>query len=141
MADKSFEYLGGNLYRFTLKTEEHTQMIDITSRIEEIIKFSGVSAGLCVVDVPHTTAGVTVNENADPDVQKDMMKELDQIVPWENGYAHDEGNSAAHGKASLMGMSQTLLIRNQSLLLGTWQAVYFMEFDGSRERTVYVKLV
>ena len=81
MADKSFEYLGGNLYRFTLKTEEHTQMIDITSRIEEIIKFSGVSAGLCVVDVPHTTAGVTVNENADPDVQKDMMKELDQIVP------------------------------------------------------------
>ena len=141
MSDKNFEYLGGNLYRFTLETDNRSQMIDITSRVNEIIEFSGISAGLCIVDVPHTTAGVTVNENADPDVRKDLIKELDEIVPWENGYSHSEGNSAAHVKSTLTGMSETLVVRNRKLLLGTWQAVYFMEFDGSRKRTVYVKLV
>ena len=141
MADKNFEYLGGNLYRFPVKTSEHTQMIDITSKINEIIEFSGISAGICVVDIPHTTAGVTVNENADPDVQRDIKKELAEIVPWEDGYAHSEGNSAAHVKSTLTGMSQTLIVRNKKLLLGTWQGVYFMEFDGPRDRSVYVKFV
>ncbi len=141
MSEKNFEYIGGNLYRFQVDTSERTQMIDITDRIQEIVAFSSVSAGLCTVFVPHTTAAVTINENADPSVQTDMKKELDEIVPWENGYTHSEGNSAAHVKASMIGSSEVLIVRNRSLLLGQWQGVYFMEFDGSRSRTVYVKML
>ena len=141
MSEKNFEYIGGNLYRFHLDTSEHTQMIDITDTVRDIVAFSGVSAGLCMVFVPHTTAAVTINENADPDVQTDMKKDLDRIVPWENNFLHSEGNAAAHVKVSLIGSSEVMIVRNQNLLLGQWQGVYFMEFDGSRNRSVYVKLV
>ena len=141
MSEKNFEYIGGNLYRFHVETSERTQMIDITEKIQEIVTFSSVSAGLCTVFVPHTTAAITINENADPSVQTDMKKTLNEIVPWENGYTHLEGNSAAHLKASLIGSSEVLIVRNRSLLLGQWQGVYFMEFDGSRSRTVYVKML
>ena len=140
MSEKNFEYIGGNLYRFYLDTSERTQMIDITDRVQEIVGFSGVSAGLCTVFVPHTTAAVTINENADPDVQTDMKKEFDEIVPWDNGYVHAEGNAAAHVKSSMVGASEVMIVRNQRVLLGQWQGIYFMEFDGARSRTVYVKL-
>ena len=141
MSEKNFEYIGGNLYRFHLDTSEHTQMINITERIQEIVAFSGVSSGLCTIFIPHTTAAVTVNENADPDVQIDMKREFNEIVPWENNYLHLEGNTAAHVKSSMIGTSEVLIVRNRKLLLGQWQGVYFMEFDGMRGRTVYVKLM
>ena len=141
MSEKNFEYIGGNLYRFHLDTSEHTQMINITERIQEIVAFSGISSGLCTIFIPHTTAAVTVNENADPDVQIDMKREFNEIVPWENNYLHLEGNTAAHVKSSMIGTSEVLIVRNRKLLLGQWQGVYFMEFDGMRGRTVYVKLM
>ncbi len=141
MSEKNFEYIGGNLYRFELETYEHTQMINITERLQEIVAFSGVSSGLCTVFIPHTTAAVTINENADPAVQIDMKKEFNEIVPWENGYLHVEGNTAAHVKSSMIGTSEVMIVRNKKLLLGQWQGVYFMEFDGHRTRTVYVKLL
>jgi len=137
---KDYESFDNSLYRFQVRTTAHTQMIDITDRIREIVSDGGVSDGLCTVFIPHTTAAVTINENADPDVQTDFMKEINKIVPWEDGYQHMEGNSAAHLKASMMGFSQTIIIHGGRLLLGTWQGIYFLEYDGSRTRTVYVKL-
>lgn len=116
-------------------------MVDITSQVRKAVEDSGVKEGICVVFVPHTTAAVTVNENADPDVQTDFMKEINKIVPWEDGYRHFEGNSAAHLKASVMGFSETLIIERGQLLLGTWQDVYFLEYDGPRNRRVYVKIM
>ena len=94
-----------------------------------------------MIFVPHTTAAVTINENADPDVQTDFMKEINKIVPWEDGYRHMEGNSAAHLKSSMMGFSETVIIDQGRLLLGTWQGVYFLEYDGARHRKVYVKIL
>lgn len=124
----------------TVKTSAHTQFVMITDQVEEIVEKSGVKDGLCTVFVPHTTAGVTINENADPDVVKDFIMEINKIVPWEDGYAHFEGNSAAHLKSSLMSPSLTLIVENGRLLLGTWQGIYFTEFDGPRTRKVYVKV-
>ena len=129
------------VFQFTVRTSSHTQMLDITGQIKKIVADSGVQGGLCVVFIPHTTAAVTVNENADPDVQTDFMKEINKIVPWEDGYFHAEGNSAAHLKASMMGFSETLLVDGGKLLLGTWQGVYFLEYDGPRTRKVYVKIM
>lgn len=129
------------VFQFTVRTSSHTQMLDITGQIQKIVAESGVRDGLCVVFIPHTTAAVTVNENADPDVQTDFMKEINKIVPWEDGYFHAEGNSAAHLKASMMGFSETLLIDGGKLLLGTWQGIYFLEYDGPRTRKVYVKIM
>ncbi|MBQ9521093.1 MAG: YjbQ family protein [Oscillospiraceae bacterium] len=130
-----------SVFQFTVRTSSHTQMLDITGQVQKIVAESGVQDGLCVVFVPHTTAAVTVNENADPDVQTDFMKEINKIVPWEDGYFHAEGNSAAHLKASMMGFSETLIIDGGKLLLGTWQDVYFLEYDGPRTRKVYVKIM
>lgn len=129
------------VFQFTVRTSSHTQMLDITGQIQKIVAESGVRDGLCVVFIPHTTAAVTVNENADPDVQTDFMKEINKIVPWEDGYFHAEGNSAAHLKASMMGFSETLIIDGGKLLLGTWQGIYFLEYDGPRTRKVYVKIM
>ncbi len=129
------------VFQFTVRTSSHTQMLDITGQIQKIVAESGVRDGLCVVFIPHTTAAVTVNENADPDVQTDFMKEINKIVPWEDGYFHAEGNSAAHLKASMMGFSETLIIDGGKLLLGTWQGLYFLEYDGPRTRKVYVKIM
>ena len=128
-------------YQFPVRTSSHTQMIDITSQVQKIVTDSGVQQGICVVFVPHTTAAVTINENADPDVQTDFMKEINKIVPWEDGYRHMEGNSAAHLKASMMGFSETIIIDQGRLVLGTWQGVYFLEYDGARNRRVYVKII
>ena len=128
------------LYQFRVETRQHTEMIDITDKVQRLVTESGVREGLCTVFVPHTTAAVTINENADPDVQTDFMKEINKIVPWRDGYLHMEGNSAAHLKASLMGFSEQLIIHDGRLLLGTWQGLYFLEYDGARTRTVYVRV-
>ena len=129
------------VYQFPVRTSSHTQMVDITDQVQKIVTESGVQSGICVVFVPHTTAAVTINENADPDVQTDFMKEINKIVPWEDGYRHMEGNSAAHLKSSMMGFSETVIIDQGRLLLGTWQGIYFLEYDGARNRKVYVKIL
>ncbi len=128
------------LIKLNVDTAKHTQMVDITGLIQKAVEESGVRAGICTVFVPHTTAAVTINENADPDVVRDFMAELNKIVPWEDGYRHLEGNSAAHLKASLIGFSQQVIIEKGKLALGTWQGIYFCEYDGPRSRSVYVKL-
>ena len=126
---------------FTLSTSQKTALIDITDSVQSLVSQSGVSEGICMVFVPHTTAGITINENADPDVCGDILKEFNKIVPFNDNYAHSEGNSAAHIKASLMGFSQNVIIEAGKLKLGTWQGVYFCEFDGPRSRKVWVKVM
>ena len=116
-------------------------MLDITDMIRKAVADSGVKDGICTVFVPHTTAAVTINENADPDVVRDFTMEIDKIVPWEDGYYHMEGNSAAHLKSSMIGFSEQVIIDDSRLVLGTWQGIYFCEFDGPRHRKVYVKIM
>ena len=125
----------------SVKTSSHTQFIDITSKVSEVLQKTGIKDGLCTVFTPHTTAGITINENADPDVPLDIIKEMEKVVPLNDGYAHIEGNSAAHIKSSLFGCSETVIIRNGSLMLGTWQSVFFCEFDGPRNRKVWVEII
>lgn len=125
----------------TVRTSAHTQMVNITDEVAQTVRKSGVQEGLCTVFVPHTTAGITINENADPDVVSDFIMEINKIVPWEDGYAHYEGNSAAHLKSSLIGPSLTVIVEDGRLLLGTWQGIYFTEYDGPRTRKVYVKVI
>ncbi len=125
----------------TVKTGSRTEMVDITARVQTAVSTSGVTQGLCMVYVPHTTAGVTINESADPSVKRDIMMVLNQVIPWEADYRHLEGNSPAHVKASLIGASETLIIRNSTLVLGTWQGIFFCEFDGPRSRKVHIKLI
>ncbi|WP_079933063.1 secondary thiamine-phosphate synthase enzyme YjbQ, partial [Carboxydocella sp. ULO1] len=117
-----------------VRTGARDQLVDITDRVQQVVSQRGVKSGLCVVFVPHTTAGVTINENADPDVVTDMLTVLDKLVPWRANYRHGEGNSAAHVKASLLGSSVTVIIEEGRLQLGTWQGIYLAEFDGPRER-------
>ncbi len=131
----------GGVYTFGVKTDQHTAMIDITRQVQGIVSESKVRQGLCMVFVPHTTAALTINENADPDVKRDFMMEINKIVPMSDGYHHMEGNSAAHIKASMMGFSEMIIIEDGRLLLGTWQGIYFMEFDGPRIRKVKVKII
>ncbi len=126
---------------FGVKTGQNCAMIDITREVQNKVSESGVENGICVIFVPHTTAGITINENADPDVVKDFLMETNKIVPVADNYRHREGNSAAHIKASMMGFSQTIIIEDRRLLLGTWQGIYFMEFDGPRIRKVHVKII
>ena len=114
---------------------------DITPAVREAIRKSGADAGLCIVYCPHTTAGVTINENADPDVVKDLLHGLDKAFPDSAGFRHSEGNSAAHLKASCIGSSVTLIVENGAPILGTWQGVYFCEFDGPRERKYHIKII
>jgi len=130
------------VYEITLKTTGRNQFIDITRQVESIVLQSGVKSGICVVYAPHTTAGITINENADPTVRKDIINALEKLVPWrEPFYEHAEGNSAAHIKSSLIGCNQTVIVQNGKLLLGTWQGIYFCEFDGPRTRRVFVKVI
>ena len=116
-------------------------MIDVTDRVQQVVSESGVQTGLCHVYVPHTTAGVFINENADPDVMADVVTTLETLVPWDGQYRHAEGNAAAHIKSSLVGTSQTIPVRNGRLALGRWQAIYFAEFDGPRERHFQVTVL
>ena len=125
----------------SVKTDSHTQMKDITRLIQDEVRQSGVKDGFCVVFTPHTTAAITINENADPDVVRDLNMELGKIIPWEDGYHHIEGNSAAHLKSSLVGASEYVIIEDGRLLLGTWQGIYFCEYDGPRSRKVIVKIM
>ncbi len=125
----------------SVRTSSRVELLDITDLVQEVISKSGVKSGLCFVFVPHTTAGITINENADPSVRKDIIKELNKIIPLEDNYSHLEGNSAAHIKASLVGFSQNIFFEEKRLVLGTWQGIYFCEFDGPRSRKVYVKII
>jgi len=116
------------------------EFVDITPRVDALVRKGGVSEGLCCVFVPHTTAGLTLNENVDPSVRQDMLMELNKVVPFDDGYSHSEGNSAAHLKSSLMGQSLVVPINGGKLSLGSWQGIYFCEFDGPRLRRVYVTI-
>jgi secondary thiamine-phosphate synthase enzyme len=129
------------LIKLDITTNAHTEMKDITRLIQKAVTDSGVKDGICTVFVPHTTAAVTINENADPDVVRDFTKEINKIVPWEDGYHHAEGNSAAHLKSSMIGFSEQLIIDKGRLVLGTWQGIYFCEFDGPRHRKLYLKIL
>ena len=122
-------------------TKSAAELVDITPAVQETVREKGMQSGVCHVFVPHTTAGLTPNENWDPSVRADMLMELDKIVPWHDNYRHGEGNSAAHIKASLMGFSHTILVEDGRLVLGSWQGIYLAEFDGPRRRRVLVKLV
>ena len=123
-----------------VRTGSKTELIDLTGRIQQVVEESGVDRGLCHVFVPHTTAGVTINENADPSVKSDILMVLNKIISDREPYRHGEGNSPAHIKASLMGPQLTVFVSQGKLLLGTWQGIYFCEFDGPRHRRVYIKV-
>ena len=125
----------------SVQTRAKTEFIDITADIQKVVKSSGTRDGLCMVYVPHTTAGVTINESADPSVKTDILNVLNTMVPWDAGYRHMEGNSPAHIKSTLVGASELIAIENGGLVLGTWQGVFFCEFDGPRRRKVHVKLL
>lgn len=127
--------------RLSVKTASHSQMLDITSEVRAAVREAGIKDGDVIVFCPHTTAAITINENADPAVPQDILLTLDELIPQlRKGYKHDEGNSDAHTKSSLVGCSETVLIDNGSLVLGTWQGVYFCEFDGPRSRNVIVQV-
>lgn len=121
-----------------ISTGRRDELIDITAEVQTAVSASGVGDGVCHVFVPHTTAAVTINEGADPAVKRDLIAELGKVIPHDDGYTHAEGNSAAHIKASLLGSSQAILVKSGRLVLGTWQTVYFCEFDGPRSRKVMV---
>ena len=124
-----------------VKSRARTEFIDITEKVQEVLKDTGISSGICSIFVPHTTAAVTVNEGADPTVQRDIQTFLNKMVPFEGDYQHREGNSSAHIKTALIGVSQTVLIDEGRLVLGTWQSIFFCEFDGPRHRRVALKII
>ncbi|MCD4782763.1 MAG: secondary thiamine-phosphate synthase enzyme YjbQ [Candidatus Eremiobacteraeota bacterium] len=126
---------------FSVKTSARSEFLCITDKMQKKVTESGIKDGICTAYIPHTTAAVTINEGADPDVVKDMIMELDRRIPWNDGYDHLEGNSAAHIKTSLIGPSVTIIIENGKLKLGTWQKVFFCEFDGPRTRKVWLKII
>ena len=121
-------------------SKKRVELIDITSQVQNIVKRSGVKEGVCYVYVPHTTAAVTINENADPSVINDIQNYLNKLVPFDGPYSHAEGNSDAHIKTSLVGCSKIIVVTNGDLLLGTWQGIFFCEFDGPRNRKVHIKV-
>ncbi|MBS4030679.1 MAG: secondary thiamine-phosphate synthase enzyme YjbQ [Clostridiales bacterium] len=130
------------LQKIHLLTTGRSEMIKITEQVREAIRQSGALEGLVTVYCPHTTAGITINEGADPDVARDILLHLDELFPWEHPlYQHGEGNSAAHLKASTIGASQAIPVVNGDVSLGTWQAIYFCEFDGPRNRTYLIKVI
>jgi len=122
-------------------SRKRNEMIDITDEIQKIVKEEKIQDGYVIIYVPHTTAGVTINEGADPSVQRDIIRTLKNFVPENGDYHHMEGNSDAHIKASLLGSSVTVLVENNKLILGTWQSIYFFEGDGPRNRKVFVKII
>lgn len=128
------------LNEIKINTSNKNELIDITSKIQKIISSSKINSGICIIYVPHTTAGLIINENADPDVKTDLLNAFEKLVPKIN-FLHSEGNSAAHLKSSLVGKEKTLIIEKNNLLLGTWDGIYFTEFDGPRNRKIFVKLI
>ncbi len=131
---------GDMVYVITLNSETRTQLLNITASVQELVEQSGIGDGWCVVHCPHTTAAVTANEEADPAVVRDLLEELERLVPRDRSYHHREGNADAHIKAMLVGASETLLVRGHRLLLGKWQGLFFCEFDGPRPRRVFVSM-
>lgn len=122
-------------------SRQRVEMIDITREVCRVIAAAGIESGLAMLQVPHTTAAVTINENADPDVTRDITMELNKVIPFEDRYLHGEGNSAAHIKSSLVGAGELLIIENGKPVLGTWQGIYFCEFDGPRQRKMHIKVL
>jgi len=129
------------LQTFEVQTSAKADLIDITRFVQEAVRKAKVAEGICVIFVPHTTAGITINENADPAVSRDIVMMLTKIVPSQGAYQHLEGNSPAHIKASMIGFSQTVFVASGKLVLGTWQAIFFCEFDGPRSRKVHVNVM
>jgi secondary thiamine-phosphate synthase enzyme len=125
----------------TIKSKNRTEMIDITSKIQDMVRSAGIGQGLCMLYVPHTTAAVTINESADPSVKDDILMIINTIIPWKAGYRHLEGNSPAHIKSTLFGPSELIAVENDRLILGTWQGIFFCEFDGPRTRKIHVRLI
>jgi secondary thiamine-phosphate synthase enzyme len=130
-----------HLTGFNVRSSTQSQWLNITAEVQNAVAASGIGEGICVVFVPHTTAAVTVNENADPDVPRDVGLSLDLISPDRREFRHGEGNSAAHTKTSLVGPSLTLIVTGGRLLLGTWQGIWFNEYDGPRSRKVHVRVM
>ena len=126
---------------FTVKSRNQTELIDITAKIQDVVLSAGIGQGLCMLYVPHTTAAITINESADPSVKDDILMIIDKIIPWKAGYRHLEGNSPAHIKSTLVGSSELIAIENDRLVLGTWQGIFFCEFDGPRTRKVQVRII
>ncbi len=124
-----------------IATAERCEFIDITAKAESAVREAKAASGLCLIFCPHTTAALTINENADPSVQKDIRNHLEELVPEGKGYAHGEGNSDSHIKSSLLGPSLSVIVADGKLVLGTWQGIYFCEFDGPRRRKVYIKII
>ncbi len=125
--------------KISVQTRQKTELIDITGKVQDAVSSAGIDNGICMIYVPHTTAGITINENADPTVASDILNILNRIVPWEADYRHAEGNSPAHVKSSLVGVSQLVAVEGGKLALGTWQGIFFCEFDGPRNRNVRIK--
>lgn len=125
----------------SIATQQRVQFVDITSQVRNWLRDRKATSGVLTVYIPHTTAGVTINENADPDVTRDMTMELNKVIPFEDGYHHLEGNAAAHIKSSLVGSSVQVIVEKGDLVLGTWQGIFFAEFDGPRSRKVHLQLV
>ena len=124
-----------------VKTNRRTHLVDVTDKVQGVVSASKISEGICYVYVPHTTAGVTINEHADPDVAADMESSFDRLVPHKGPYRHAEGNSDSHMKATMTGTSQVIFVQAGKLALGRWQGIFFCEYDGPRDRTFYVKVV
>jgi secondary thiamine-phosphate synthase enzyme len=125
----------------TVKSKNQTELIDITSKIQDLVGDSRIGRGLCMLYVPHTTAAITINESADPSVKDDILMVINNIVPWKAEYRHMEGNSPAHVKSTLIGPSELIAVENDQLVLGTWQGIFFCEFDGPRTRKVHVRFI
>jgi secondary thiamine-phosphate synthase enzyme len=126
---------------FSISTSKKQEIVDITNNIKEIVKKSNIKEGICIIYCPHTTAGITINENADSDVKKDILKKFSSLIPEKENYSHSEGNSDAHIKSSILGNEKTIIIKDDKLLLGTWQGIYFFEGDGPRQREIFVKIM
>ncbi len=127
--------------RIKIKTNKRVDLIDITGKISQKVKDFEVKDGVLILNVPHTTAGITINESADPDVKKDIIDEMNKVIPFEDNYKHREGNSAAHIKSTIVGGSENIIIQNNKLLLGRWQGIFFCEFDGPRSRNLNIKVI
>lgn len=127
--------------RLTIQTTQKEELIDITDKVQEAVADSKCTSGVCIVFAPHTTAAVTINENADPNVVRDILYGLDKIVPQKGDYSHTEGNSPAHIKSSIIGCSKEIIVEGGKLVFGTWQGIYFCEFDGPRRRHIFVKII
>ncbi|KXS39369.1 MULTISPECIES: secondary thiamine-phosphate synthase enzyme YjbQ [unclassified Candidatus Frackibacter] len=129
------------IYELQIGTNAKTELLDITSKVQKLIQDINFQNGICTIFVPHTTAAITINENADSTVKEDMLMELNKVIPFNDNYQHLEGNSAAHIKSTLVGCSQQIIIKEGNLVLGTWQGIYFCEFDGPRKRKIKLKLI